>query len=201
MRSLIFAIVILTANVASAQIIASQQEGPAVRSLPQVIQQLSDDDYAAWAKWHNQLAEQHAEKFNTNQERYQRTLVTTYGDSGRTGTTIHGYRNRRTGEHGLQGQGSFNSSGTSYTYEMQRRIPGQVKGVHVYNPFCKPKATDLEPDWDNIFCVINGSIFSVSELIKLAPVPTSAEQLYEAVILQLLQTARPESVKNPQRSI
>jgi len=191
-------VALLLCNVASAQIISKQTQRPAVRALPAVVQQMSDCQYQAWAKWHNQLAEQYAEQFNSRQERYQRTLVTTYNSSGSNTSSLDGYRNRKTGEYGATGQGSFNSGGTSYTYEIQRRVPGQVQGVLYYNPYCKPSIDALPTDWSQIFLLVDGKIVSVADVAKQLSEPIPCEVIYERLIQYIMgPPAQPKPTQKP----
>ena len=180
MRTLIFLLVILTVSVADGQIIVRQQEGPAVSPLPQVVQEMNDEQYQTWAKWHNTLAKQHAKEFNASTTHYHRGWVTTHTS------------NRQA----FQGHSSTNTSGISTTRGTLWAVPGQIKGVFYFNPFCKAKtaptpvledgslrpAAHLQPDWDNIFAVYRGNIMSVNEIAQDLPTPVFKEALYRKLL-------------------
>lgn len=209
MRSALAILILLAAaSTTNAQIISYQQEGPAARPLPQAVQKMDADQYAAWAEWHNQLAKRYADDFNSSKSRYRTGWRTVTSNSARSLSAYGGYRDRKSGEFGGRGVGGFNSTGESLTMKVRVKVPGQVKPVIYYNPYCKPVVPPKhdydgaeiiqpypndKPDWDNIFGIVNGRIVSVNEVAETLMVPIPKERLY-AQMLQPFRYTEAEKV-------
>lgn len=194
MRSALAILILLAAaSTTNAQIISYQQEGPAARPLPQAVQKMDAGQYAAWAEWHNQLAKRYADDFNSSKSRYRTGWRTVTSNSARSLSAYGGYRDRKSGEFGGRSIGGLNSAGEFLTMKVRVKVPGQVKPVIYYNPYCKPVVPNNKPDWDNIFGIVNGKITSVNEVAEALMVPIPKERLY-AQMLQPFRYTEAEKV-------
>jgi hypothetical protein len=192
---------ILTAFV-DAQIVIHTTESEAARPLPKYVQNLSDADYAQWARWQNAMAEKASEDFSWRQQPYLQGIQTVVTMNGASNGNVSSYSER--GDRGTYGgsqmYGRTSGSATSLTLPVRVRNPDyRTKPVRIYNPFCRPKTdtthdtdgariidpyTALEPDWDNLYCIHNGRVVSVSNLANEPDyVPLPLEALYEFKML------------------
>lgn len=180
MKRFFLILVLLFANMASGQIVVT--EGPVARPLPQVIQNMNDKEYAAWAIWHNLVTSRKATE-STGPSRYLHgKAIDTYGHSrGRTIANSNSYsnsysqRSKATGSssqsssrHGYTSIGNNrNSSSHTRSYQYRYLNPDYTgPGVATYyNPFVRQKGGIGYPDYENIYLPTPKGPRSIADLM------------------------------------
>jgi predicted nucleic acid binding AN1-type Zn finger protein len=176
----------------------------APRSLPKFVQNLSQENFAAWANWQNaQTEKRSADPATVDYERPYlpgvRTTATTSKTTTFTGSSnveggnfssrrgftrngfssnnasVSSYRNNtNSGYRGLAGSTSTESRVFNYRNPFYNSPPPII----LYNPFVKPTTGKGEPDWRNIFIPHKGKIVTVQEALEQADGPIHPETLF-----------------------
>lgn len=176
MKWLLSMLLVLVAGTVDAQIVVKTSEGPAVRTLPKCVQALDAEGYAAWAEWQNALAEKAAADERQFQSPYIYGLRTVTSTSG-VGNIRPRYRNADSFQ-------SFSTGGSTTTLPIEVKNPQyMVKPLIVLNPFVKPTNGVGLPDWNNLYCLVDGKIMSVKDAAALLPVPIPMETLYSKLMM------------------
>jgi len=168
------------ASVANGQLTVT--EGPIARPLPQIIQNMSNEEYATWVIWHNLVT---ARKAGEKDEKdgytgpkwlYGEVTNSYKRGSGRGATNNRGPRGVRSSNQFSSSRGrtsvNTNHSSFSHTRNYQYRYlnpdytsPGSIT---IYNPFVRHKGSLGYPDYENIYLPTPKGPQSMADLI-LAP--------------------------------
>jgi hypothetical protein len=187
MKSIIFAIAILVTSVANGQI---------TRSLPQVIQNLSNENYVIWAGWQNRQAARRAEeiladtawnKFNyvkqlTSNSFSRGSSLTQTGSNSRSATLSgRGWSDSSGSRNGYESTNFNSRDGTVITSRQVRyRNPDYVGAgtVMTYNPWVRLRSGIGSPDWDNLFVPCEDGTLTMQEALNQLG-PRNPEQVFK----------------------
>lgn len=166
MKRLIFALMALICiRPAGAQIIV---EPPAMRPLPTAVQNLSDEEYAAWAIWQNALTRRRVDGYYgvrwltspasevTTSLRGSATRSTygTYGKGRRSGFTVNNYSRC----------GTINRR-DYLNYYVNPDYVGPGPATY-YNPFVRVEAGLGTPDYENLFIQTDEGPITIADFIR-----------------------------------
>jgi hypothetical protein len=155
-------------------------EGPALRPLPQVIQNMSDEEYAAWAIWHNIVTTRKAAEYiGPSRYLYGKATDTYSRSNGRTTANSSSHSDSRTNRGKTTSNRSSsryghtsidsNHSGSSHTRNYQYRYfnPNYAgsNSATYYNPFVRSKGSLGYPDYENIYLPTPEGVQSVADLM------------------------------------
>lgn len=200
-------LMLLIAASGKGEIIIHTSDGPANRPLPEVVQKMDAEQYAAWAEWQNTLARKYAENINGSERQYLQGYRTTTSLSTRSYSAAGSYGSRRLGETSRDSYGRRAGSMAGSSLTVPIRIPNpdrQIRSVVYYNPHCKPTPSvthdtdgariidpypNTVPDWDNLFGIVGGKIVSVNDVAESLLVPIPKERLYEQMLQPFAYTS------------
>ena len=149
----------------------------------EVIQNMSDEDYAAWAVWHNLVTSRKAAEYVGPSRWLYGTAIDTYNrSSGRTTANSNSYSNsysrrgKTTSSRSSSRRGytsidsNRNSSSHMRSYRHYYLNPDYVGSgsVTVYNPFVRHEGGVGYPDYENIYLPTSEGPQSMADLM-LAP--------------------------------
>lgn len=175
-----------------------------VRALPQLIQNLSDKDYAIWAQWQNRQAIRrvveiaddidwmrynYADRVISNSFSRGNTTARTSNSSnsvsnsstrgksrsGSRSTTRNGYANT-----------NFNRFGsTAITSYQTRYLNSDYAGagvISIYNPLIQPKGGLGTPDWANLFVPCKKGTITMQEVLDRLIGPQNPEKVFKIML-------------------
>lgn len=192
MRSIILAIMILITSVAN---------GQGIRSLPQVVQNLSNENYAIWASWQNRQAARRAEEVLAdtawNKFTYAKRLISNSFSRGNTTTRVgsssqsstqsgKGWSDRSGSRDGYADTNFNRYGGTTITSRrVKYRNPSYMGAgsVMIYNPWARAENSLGAPDWDNLFVPTSeGGTLTLQEVLDQRFGPTNPEKVFKALM-------------------
>ena len=198
---IILAIAVLVTSVTIAN-------GQIIRPLPQVIQNLSNEDYAVWVGWQNRQAIRRAEEIIDdtawNKYSFADQVVTNSFSRGNATTQLssssrstsnssiqsgEGWSNR-SGSHAATRRGQsntdFNRQGgtTTTTRQVRYRNPEYVGAgaVMTYSPWVRLKGRLGTPNWSNLFVPCKKGTLTMQEALDQIPGPLNAEKTFKALL-------------------
>lgn len=178
------------------------------RPLPQVIQNLSDEDYAIWAQWQNQQASRRAEEIedDTGWLRYNyadRVTSSSYSRGSAT-TRMSGTTNAtnnsssrsgkgwssRSGSRSATRRGSASTNtnrfgGTTVTSHKVRYLNPDYIGsgtVTAYNPWVRFTGGLGAPDWGVIFVPCKKGTVTMQEVLDRLVGPQNPERVFRLMM-------------------
>lgn len=179
-RSFLIVLAILVGTTAYAQ------EG-----VPKFVQGLSSEDYAVWAAWQNRQAKlRAAEESEAAEEPYIYAVRTTSSVNGGVTAALNllNRTNRGKRNSATWSTATNNMSTRCFTVvETTRRRyvnpdyrpPGSVT---IHNPYARFKNNVGTPIWDKLFVPCKTGTMTVTEALKAAHAPVSAERLFSEVM-------------------
>jgi len=193
MRTIIFILVSLIAQVSFAQLNVTSV--PATPRLPKIIQNLSAEDYEAWAIWQNRQAELHSQKqarYNYEGRYITGTKIVVSATNGRdsslnTGSvnTTNRYRTQTTATHSgyaTRSDRGWNSAvATSVPYRYVNPDYTPIDPLHLYNPVVKGEG-NAPPDWGHLYVPTPDGSISLLEALDQYGGPISPEKLYTKLL-------------------
>jgi len=164
------------------------------RPLPQLIQNLSDKDYAVWAQWQNRQANRRAEEVanDTEWRKYNYADRVISDSFSRGSTTMRS--STRTNRGGATSSATRNSSarantnrygGTAITaYKVRYLNPDYVglKPVIAYNPWARQKGGLGTPDWASLFVPCKKDTVTMQEVLDRLGGPRNPEKVYKVML-------------------
>jgi len=155
---------LLFASTANSQITVT--EGPVARPLPQAIQSMNDEKYAAWAIWHNLVTTRNTGKYTASKWLYGTTIDIYNRSNGRmnTNSSLH----RRSHSSVNSNHNSFVHR-RSYQYRYYNSDYTGSGSITIYNPFARHEGNLGYPDYENIYLPTPKGPQSMADLILSPP--------------------------------
>ncbi len=189
MKNLFLTFAILLTMVATAN-------SQVVRPLPQLVQNLSNENYAIWASWQNQQAARRAEEILTDTAwdkfSYAKRLISSSFGRGNTSTQVSSSSRsssqsgkgwfERSGSSSGQATANFNRyGGTVITSRQVRyRNPSYVGAgtVITYNPWTRLRDGIGSPNWNNLFVPCKEGTLTLQEALNQIRGPQNSEKVF-----------------------
>ena len=178
------------------------------RTLPRVIQNLSDEDYAVWAEWQNRQASRRAKEIedDTGWLKYNYADRVTSNSYSRGSATMrmYGTTNATSNSSSRSGKGWSSRSGsrsatrrgyastntnryggTTITSHKVRYLNPDYVGsgaVTAYNPFVRSTGGLGTPDWANIFVPCKKGTTTMQEVLDRMVGPRNPERVFKIMM-------------------
>lgn len=176
-------ILVATGTIATAQV---------PHPTPQVIQSLSDSDYALWAQWQNRQAvrrsEEEAKRTRWDKYDYASRVVSSSSSRGSAGTRNSSMSRSSSHLSTRRGSSSANfnrSGGTTITSYRVRYLNPEYVGPSAsvfHNPLARHVKGMGTPDWKAIFVPCKEGTTTMQEVLDRLVGPQNPERVFEIML-------------------
>jgi hypothetical protein len=194
-KTILTILIILTSTITSTQTVD--------RSLPRLIQNLSDEDYTVWAQWQNRQTARRAEVEGAQQDRYTYAdrVVSNSFSNGIASVRVSG--NSRSNSTSRPGSaGKSHRSGSRNTTRNSQANTNQASGTTVisdqvrvrnpdyvgtgttmtYNPYVRHTGGLGAPDWATLFVPCKEGTITMQEVLDRLTGPQRPEKVFETMM-------------------
>ena len=177
-------------------------KAPTQPGLPEYVQEMSAEDYEAWAYWQNAISREKTARANRFADEQATYTVDRWVTSSKSSMKGRGFATGRASNKTRAGKNNRRSSATTNVHTGQTQsgrqstvvatIPTRYKNPYycpkslmVYNPTVK-STSERRPDWDNLYVPWDGGVITVTEALKCFNRPMTPEKMFRMVLTSLV---------------